>query len=469
MGSAPVAARPDVSRRHPIARAVAARGADATDKALTLPRGRGVALAARWWGHLWRWGSEPWVHQVLAVFVASRIGFALVTYLGYVLLLAPKYSTGSVGLSGLLDAWNQWDATRYLGIAAHGYPTPDVTAFFPLYPLLIAGITAPVGGQGAYAVSLVIANLAFLGALLLLRVLVAARWGASTAERAVVYLTVFPTALYTFAPYNESLFLLWTIGCFVALSRRRWALAGGLGALATLTRPAGLLLLIPFAYEWWLIAHPVAALPGWALARRGTGQRRSEPPANGREVAKVARGMRPVAGIGALAWGLLMPAALGAFATFCAWRFGDPLAFLHAQAQWNRVSQWPWVGLWWQVTGLLRAAPASFFQIHDLLDLSATVGFIALWVAGWRRLPRAQLLYMGGLLLLALSSPGGVHLHTNDPLTSNQRFVLEMFPGFILLAVLTERRPRWHQAIVLLSTMLLATLTLVFILGRWLV
>lgn len=419
---------------------------------------------------LWRWLNRPAVRQVLALFVASRLAFVLVTYVGYVLLLAPKYSTTSVGVAGLLNSWNQWDAVRYLDIAAHGYTAPATTAFFPLYPLLIAVLAAPFGGQGAYLVSLLIANLAFLGALLLLRVLVAERWGEATAARALIYLTIFPTALYTFAPYNESLFLLWSIGCFVALARRRWAVAGVLGALAVLTRAAGMVLLLPFAYEWWRATRPLA--PTTAPDTRGDGiwPRARQRLTGGDTLAK----QQPnetgaLAPWGALGWALLLPAALAAYALYCAMRFGDVLAFVHAQAQWNRVTEWPWVGLWWQLVGLVRAPAASFFQVHDLLDLSATVGFIVLFVLGWRRLPRALSLYMGGLLLLALLSPGGVHLHTNDPLSSNQRFVLEMFPGFILLALLTARRPAWHESIVVVSTALLATLTLLFVLGRWLV
>lgn len=411
------------------------------------------------WNALRQWAAQPWVRETTALFVASRVAFILVTYVGFVLIQAPKYSTTSVGVTQMLTSWNQWDGLRYTSIAAHGYTAPEFTAFFPLYPLLTALISAPFGSQTIYTVALLVSNAAFLGALLVLRPLVAARWGDAVAARTALYLTIFPTALYTFAPYNESLFLLWTLGCFLALEHRRWALAAALAALAALTRAAGILLLIPFAIAWWQMV--------W---ERHAGAEVSHPSAqsllaaSGRALTALPWRMWARA-----AWALLIPAALGLYSLYCALTFGDWLAWVHAQAHWNRISAWPWESLRLQLVGLAQAVPASFYQVHDLLDLGATVLFLALLVVGWRRLPRAQSLYVAALLLLTLTSPGGVHLHTNDPLTSNQRFVLEMFPGFITLALVTERHPLWRQSIVIVSTMLLATLTLIFILGRWLV
>ncbi len=412
----------------------------------------------------------PWVRETLALFLIARAGFVLVTYFGYVLIQAPKYTNVSVGVSNVLFSWDRWDALRYLSIATHGYSSAPLTAFFPLYPLLIAGVTAPFHGQGAYAAGLLLSNLAFLGALLLLRALAAAHWGPGVASHAILYLTVFPTALYTFAPYNESLFLLFSVGCFLALHRRRWALAGALGALAVLTRAAGILLLIPFAYLWWQTRHVGPSYP-MRMDADGSGEAGGRPPDAPTTSTDQPRVVSPETRARwlDLAWALLLPAALAPYAAYCAARFGDPLAFAHAQAHWNRILAWPWQSLWWQLVGLAQAAPASFYQAHDLLDLAATLGFAALLVAGWRRLTRAQSLYFAVLLLLVVIEPGGVASHLHDPLTSNARFVLEMFPGFITLALLTERRPLWHQGISIVSALLLATLSIVFMLGRWLV
>lgn len=454
--------------------------------------GLSPAQGATHQGNLLAWArgvlARPWVREILGWFLASRLGFILVTYVGYILILAPKYSTTSLGAQVTAFSWDQWDAMHYLGIAQHGYVAFTDTAFFPLYPLLIHLLAFPFGASGAYWAGLLISNLAFLGALLLFYQLIVPLWGGRVASLAVLYLTVFPTALYTFAPYNESLFLALSLGCFLALQRRRWALAGVIGGLAALSRAAGLLLVIPFAIAWWQTSGRVwwqsrfvrqgAATPRVAASAgewtrlltraRVLLPRQSRALADAPQSQAESQNVAPVSPV-VLLWALLIPLGLALFAAFCAARFGDPLAFSHAQAAWNRVNEPPWTTFIWQIQGLLSAAPASFYQVHDVLDLAAAIFGVGSLVLAWRRLPIEQTLYLLALLLLVLVVPGGVATHLHDPMTSVSRFALEMFPAFTVLALLTVDRPRWREGILICSTMLLATLSLVFILGRWLV
>ncbi len=372
---------------------------------------------------------SPALRQTIFLFGVTRLLFVLITYFGYILFTAGTYSPDSVGVTSLLASWGRWDALRYLEIARHGYAQPVQAAFFPLYPLLIHIGTLPLGGAGAYYVGLLISNAAFFFALWALRVLAEQECGPEAAERAAVYLALFPTALFFFAPYNESLFLLLALGCFLALRRGWWWLAGGLGLLATLTRSAGLFLVVPFAIEY--------------LSQRGWQW----------------RSLR----LNALAVGLV-PAGLVIYGLYCWLQFGDPLAFAHAQAHWGRALTWPWVGLWNQQASLANAQPVSFFQAHDLIDLGATLAMIALAALGWWLLPLSYNVYGAALLMNFLLFP----LAFDDPLASNQRFALEVFPAFLTLGLLV-RRPATHQAIVILFTSLLTLLSLVFITGRWLV
>ena len=101
-----------------------------------------------------------------------------------------------------------------------------------------------------------------------------------------------------------------------------------------------------------------------------------------------------------------------------------------------------------------------------ILNLSATCGFIFLISAGWRTLPKSYSLWMSVCLLFILTSPA---LIKPDVLLSNQRFVLELFPAFITLARLTEKRPRIHYACILTFATLLAILSTGFIMNRWIV
>jgi hypothetical protein len=372
---------------------------------------------------------SPALSQTLALFGVTRLLLVLVTYVGYVLFNAGKYSPDSVGVTNLLFSWNRWDALWYEGIARVGYQSATATAFFPLYPLLIRLGTLPFGEGGVYVVGLLVSNIAFFFLLWALRVLAERELGPEAASRAALYLAVFPTALFFFAPYNESLFVLLAVLCFLALRREQWWLAGLLGLLAALTRSAGIFLTVPFLVEYG-IRH------GWQWRRLRV---------DGLAIA-------------------LIPLGLALYSAYCWLQFGDPLAFSHAQTHWGRILAWPWVGIWNQMLVIWHAQPASFFQAHDLVDLAATLGVIALVVLGWRRLPLSYSLYAVALLATFLLFP----LAFSDTLEANQRFALEVFPAFMTLGLLA-RRPATQQAIVILFTGLLALLSLVFITGRWLV
>ena len=97
---------------------------------------------------------------------------------------------------------------------------------------------------------MLISNLAFLGTLIVLYHFVEVEFDRNIAWRAAFYLAIFPTALFFFAAYNESLFLFFMLLSFYAMRHRSWWLAGLFGGLATLTRSLGLALFVIFLYEF---------------------------------------------------------------------------------------------------------------------------------------------------------------------------------------------------------------------------
>ena len=108
----------------------------------------------------------------------------------------------------------------------------------------------------------------------------------------------------------------------------------------------------------------------------------------------------------------------------------------------------------------------SFFEVHLLLDLTATISFIALAILGWRKLRMSYNIWIVLLLFFMLISPA---IAQADVLVSNQRFVLEMFPAFITLAVLGVKYPRFHLGILISFPFLQAILAMLFVLNRWMV
>ena len=110
------------------------------------------------------------------------------------------------GLSFGPGLWVRWDSGWFLRIAQHGYASdpPNTVAFFPLYPGLTAVLGRVLGDHYALA-GLLIALAACLAAFELLWQRGLRQLGQPGALRAVLYLAVFPTAIFLQAVYSESL------------------------------------------------------------------------------------------------------------------------------------------------------------------------------------------------------------------------------------------------------------------------
>lgn len=377
---------------------------------------RALAAYRRWAAT--RWG-RIWV-DALFVFGLSRLIFLALTYLAPSLLIAP----GQPHPHGVIDPLRDWftqDAAHFIYIAQHGYDAWWRTAFFPLFPLL-EHVLAPVfGGDYGFA-GLFISNAAFLGALVILRDLLERDFGSEVAHRAILYLAIFPTAFYFFAPYSESLFLLFGLGSFAAIRLRRWWLAGLLGGIAALTRSQAILLGVPFAYELWRAWRQGQSRP-WQIL-----------------------------------WAGLIPAGVVVYAAYLSVLFHDPLAFSHAQAYWTRGLQWPGESIVNTLQTMAAGNQPTVLLAHMALNLVALVTFIVLSVLVLRRLPLSYGLYaVATLLFILLVAPtyGAIALQ------SSGRFVATLFPVFVLLAQWSRHR-RLHEVFVVGQAAALTLLSIHF-------
>ena len=260
------------------------------------------------------------------------------------------------------------------------------------------------GGHPLLGATLV-SNVAFFGSLLVLYDLTVSEFSTGVARRTIVYIAIFPTAFFFFAPYSESLFLLLSLIAFREARRDRWASAAVAGALAALTRSIGVVL--------------APALIVMALERRG---------------GSGVPWQRMIAGAAVL---------LGPLAYLGWWSLahGDALAPIHAQANWQREAAFPLATLW---NALKLAAgvgvPDPNYWLIDFLVVGVVIVAV---VAGWQRLPLPYLTYALGSLLIPLSYP-----FPPRPLLSLPRFVAVIFPAFWVLADAAERRRLPHTAIV---------------------
>ncbi len=382
--------------------------------------------------------------NIIWLFVATRVLLVLVTYIGFILFPVPPhvYPVSAVNITALLTSWNHWDAANFTRIAQNGYQTIYDTAFFPLFPLLIKCIAFLFGNNGYIAIGMILSNLALLGALFALYQIATDMLGEQIGRRTLLYLCIFPTAFFFFAAYNESLFLFLTASSFLAMRRQKWWLAAILGFFAALTRAAGLLLVIPFLYELWISRESIIT------SNQNTFHK---------ILSTISRAL-PL---------LIIPLGTLIYCFYCWKLFQNPLAFAAVQSHWDRHTTWPWVGIFSALRELLLIQPfGSFFEVHLLLDLAATISFIVLAILGWRKLRMSYNIWIVLLLFFMLITPA---IAQHDVLVSNQRFVLEMFPAFITLAMLGVKYPRLHLGLLITFPFLQATLAMLFVLNRWMV
>ena len=381
---------------------------------------------------------------IIWLFIATRLLLVLVTYIGFILFPVPPhvYPVSPVNITALLTSWNHWDAANFTRIAQYGYQTIYDTAFFPLFPLLVKCIAFLFGNNGYLAIGMFLSNLALLGSLFVLYQIATDILGEQIGRRTLLYLCIFPTAFFFFAAYNESLFLLLTASSFLAMRRQKWWLAAILGFFAALTRAAGVLLVIPFLYELWITRDAITS-------------------DNKNTLHKIVSTISRVLPL------LIIPLGTLIYCLYCWKLFHNPLAFAAVQSHWDRHITWPWVGILSSLRELLLIQPfGSFFEVHLLLDLAATISFVALAILGWRKLRMSYNIWIVLLLFFMLISPA---IAQHDVLVSNQRFVLEMFPAFITLAALSVKYPRLHLGLLISFPFLQATLAMLFVLNRWMV
>jgi Mannosyltransferase (PIG-V) len=386
------------------------------------------------------WLLNPANGEPLSVFVLTRFLFLVLTYFGVILYSVKFQSPHPSLLHQLLPAWqNRWDTQWYTDIARRGYHWTRAgaqtapAAFFPLYPLLIH-VGVVLTHRSYILVALAISNVCFLVALGYLWRLTRWEFSHAVAGRTILYIATFPTALFFFAGYTESLFLLLTVASFFHLRRRDWLLAGLFGGLASATRVTGILLIVPFAYEYGRHCNF-----SW---------RRLD--------------------IGALGL-LLIPTGLVAFMLYLHRTVGDALGFSHDQAAWEKVfTPRVWEGIGDSLRQIFSVQPAaSFFQAHNIINLTLGLTFLVGTIFVARNFPWSYTLYLIVFWLLTLSNPALANGYP-VPLVSLSRYVLSLFPVFMYLGIMGRKRP-FHDSYLVLSVGMLALLTIQFIHGGWVV
>lgn len=367
----------------------------------------------RW--HIQAMNRKDTIKEILPIIIITILGTYLFSYVSYILIqdMYPE---------SLLEIWSRWDTRHYLTIAEKGYGSSanNLLAFFPLYPYLIKALSLVF--QNYTLAGLVISNLAYAVAAYFLYELVRLDYEKEDAYRAIIYLSVFPTAYFLHAAYTESLFLALSIGSFYFARKKRWLLAGIFGMLSAATRITGILLVPVLVIEY--------------LSQKNY---------------KI-RDIRPdILWIGIIGLGLLAYLILNYVVA------GDPFYFLELQRQsWSRKIALPYVGFVNAIGGLPGDPPTEASR-KDWIEL--IFGLLALMgvIYSFFRLRLSYSLYVLLTWLLITSNVFWLSL---------PRFTLTMFPLIILMA-LFGRRKSVNFMIIFLSLLCFALFLSQFVRFRW--
>ena len=149
-----------------------------------------------------------------------------------------------------LGHWIRWDAEGYISLARYGYTEAnrEYLVLMPMYPMLVR-LLAPLLIGSTKLSAVLLSNAALVGAGWALYLLVHETHGNILAKRAVQLLMFSPLSIFFSVPYAESLFLFLTLLSILLARRQQFIGAVIVGMMASFTRLAGILTIIPVLQE----------------------------------------------------------------------------------------------------------------------------------------------------------------------------------------------------------------------------
>lgn len=355
--------------------------------------------------------------RILLIFLCWRLGLFLLSYLSQFLVnLRPGYISEFGG-------WANFDGMHYLTIASRGYQGFQ-QAFFPFYPYLIR-FFSKFFFHNYFISGLFISNLSILIALFLLYKLIRLDFSEKCAQMAIIFLLIFPTAFFFGNVYTESLFLVLVVGSFYAARKRQWLLVGLLGGFASATRLVGLFLFPALLVEW------------------ATG-----------------RGEKQKLKLVSLLPLFLILLGIGTYMWYLKKTVGDPLYFFHIQ---------PLIGsqrtggkliliyqVFWRYLKMVLTTRLDVLYFVVWLELLSSLLFLILTISAYFKLRSSYLIFA----ILSFLTPTLTGTFSSMP-----RYVLTIFPGFIILGLMAERY-RWLKITYpIVAGILLVISTILFIRG----
>lgn len=346
--------------------------------------------------------------NISVIFCIWSVSILSIFYLGF--FLFPN--SGSVSTK-FIERLGNWDGGHFVNIGEFGYRDNSQYVFFPLYPLLI-NILSKITHN--YLISGLLINIvsSFLSIQLLYR-LILRDFGKDIAKKTILMLLFFPTSFFLLTTYSEGLFLFFAISTFYFLRQNKIALATLTCALASATRLAGIALFIAIIFDFY---------------SRGINKKN---------------------------WYLIF-GILG-FSLYCWFLFvktTDPFYFITAESNWKRFIAIPGLSFWEVINKLFEKGLINKAYFNSFIELIFATFGLGMSIRVFRFMPPAFGIYSFLSMILPLLS---------NSLTSVPRFILPIFPIFVLIAqIKKENILLLYQ---LLSILLLSAFSILYINGFW--
>ena len=372
---------------------------------------------------------------ILTSFILWRIALFLIVFLGIALFPLQKDFLGG-GLTNYVQNPYFWsflnfDGEHYAAIAHLGYQ-PLTYFFFPLLPILTRLIAFLVSSEFITIArsGLLVSNLAFLIGLFGLWKLIRLDYKENIAKMTLLLLILFPTSFYFGAFYTEGLVFALIIWSFFFARKGSWIFAGVLGAFATATRITALALIPALGYEVWkFLKHRKSS---WVV---------------------------PLISLALVPLGLIL------YMYYLYVTVGDPLEFFHnvsifGEQRSSEIILLPQV-FYRYFFKVLPNLNYNYFPIvfTTYLEIASGIifGILGIWSFFKLRLSYS-LFFAVGYLIPPLSGS----------FSSFPRYVLILFPAFLLSALWLNKKPRELKiAVYCISGVLLALACALFIRGYW--
>ncbi len=315
-----------------------------------------------------------------------------------------------------LAPWLRWDAKHYVLLLRQGYVVGNgSTSFHPLYiilskPLYLLGIDP-------LFTLLIVSSLAALVFFWIFFKLARLDLSWEKSVLALVLFATFPLSLILFAPYTESVFLVFATLALYGMRKRNWLLTALATFLAALARQQGVFLIFPILWYLW----EDSGKSFQALLKNWQGWLAACAAPSGLLIWAIYR-------IGYLHEGNL--------------NYGDWQGFIYsALLSPSAKVIYPAQSFLWPWNVLVISTPRLFHSpdIQDLMTYAIGIGFLILFALAWKSMNIADRIYCAVIFFISFSiSSGPIRIYLSLP-----RHLLLATPIFIGLAA--ELNKRWQQ------------------------